>query len=180
MRREFLRSSEVSSFLPRHLRRCGSAPNGAFTPLLFSLYYIFVILSTPFSFFLTIFSQNFHNPQKNFISKRRFPRITWPRTAMGIQGNARMSCQVRTALFFSRKCPVNDCFLSSRFTSGCHGLAIRRMRQQPKKQLYLFQFLLECSFHGCILQVTLATGLLPEKMNVECQTSVEKLPNVLN
>ena len=32
----------------------------------FLLYYIFVILSTPFSFFLTIFSQFLHNPQKKF------------------------------------------------------------------------------------------------------------------
>ena len=52
--------------------------------------------------------------------------------------------------------------------------------QRAKKQLYLFQFLLECSFPGCILQATLATGLLPEKMNVECQASVEKQPDVLN
>lgn len=42
---------------------------------------------------------------------------------------------------------------------GLPQASILRMRQPPKKQLYLFQFLLECSFHGCILQVTLATGV---------------------
>ena len=46
---------------------------------------------------------------------------------------------------------------------GLPQASIQRMRQQPKKQLYLFQFLLECSFLWMYITSNIGNRLLPEK-----------------
>ena len=63
---------------------------------------------------------------------------------------------------------------------GLPQASILRMRQQPKKQLYLFQFLLECFISWMYITSNVGNRGYWKKMNVECLASVEKQPNVLN
>lgn len=125
----------------------------------FLLYYIFVILSTPFFIFLTIFSQSIYNPPKNHLP-RRCPLMSWSRgTKGGFQGkDTDVLPSPRRTILLQKNVRSRQMRLHP-LHFGLPQASILRMRQPPQKQLYLFQFLLECSFHGCILQVTLATGV---------------------
>ena len=158
MRRELSPSSDVAFCPPRDLFDSAVLLSGASAPLLL-LYYIFVFLSTPFFIFLTIFSQSIYNPPKNHLP-RRCPLMSWSRgTKGGFQGkDTDVLPSPRRTILLQKNVRSRQMRLHP-LHFGLPQASILRMRQPPQKQLYLFQFLLECSFHGCILQVTLATGV---------------------